>query len=155
MSRWIYVDSVDHVLVAKAAAFVPSSLLDRLMSHFPLEPDRAAMAEMGDMILNRVISRTEQLPSRPATSPLSPQATSDLVESFREPPPALGGELKTLLKRLDKTADCAVESAGPGALAYIPGSGLFTAALAEFYNRATNRYGGVAAVAPAFAALEE
>ncbi|MFD1518868.1 pyridoxal phosphate-dependent decarboxylase family protein [Pseudonocardia yunnanensis] len=110
---------------------------------------------MGDLVLNRVIDRTEQLPSRPATSPLSPQATADLVESFLAPPPAAGGDLKVLIERLDEAADCAVESAGRGALAYIPGSGLFTAALAEFYNRATNRYGGVAAVAPALAALEE
>ena len=143
------------MLAAKAAALVPFSLLDRLMCPFPLEPDRAAMTEMGDIVVNRIIGRIEQLPSRPATSPLSPQATADLVESFLEPPPAVGGDLKVLLERLDEAADCAVESAGPGALAYIPGSGLFTAALAEFYNRATNRYGGVAAVAPAFAALEE
>jgi aromatic-L-amino-acid decarboxylase len=125
------------------------------MCHFLLEPDRAAMTEMGDIVLNRIVDRIEQLPSRPATSPLSPQATADLVESFLEPPPAAGSDLKVLLERLDEAADCAVESAGPGALAYIPGSGLFTAALAEFYNRATNRYGGVAEVAPALAALEE
>jgi hypothetical protein len=116
------------------------------MHHFPLEPDRATMTEMGDTVLNRIVGRTEQLPFRPATSPLAPQATADLVESFLEPPPALGSDLKTLLERLDEAADCALETAGPGHLAYIPGSGLFTAALAEFYNRATNRYGGVAAV---------
>ncbi|WP_433287708.1 pyridoxal phosphate-dependent decarboxylase family protein [Pseudonocardia sp. CA-142604] len=110
---------------------------------------------MGDLVLNRVIARTEQLPSRPATNPLSPQATAELAESFLAPPPAVGGDLKVLLERLDEAVDCAVESAGPGHLAYIPGGGLFTAALAEFYNRATNRYGGVAAVAPALAALEE
>ncbi|MEU6577597.1 aminotransferase class V-fold PLP-dependent enzyme [Streptomyces sp. NPDC046805] len=125
------------------------------MRPFPLEPDRAAMADMGGLVLDRIVDRVEQLPARPATSPLSPEATADLVKSFLAPPPARGGELKSLLARLDEAADCALETAGPGHLAYIPGSGLFTAALAEFYNRATNRYGGLAAVAPAFAALEE
>ncbi|MER7928645.1 hypothetical protein ABTY96_36805 [Streptomyces sp. NPDC096057] len=36
-----------------------------------------------------------------------------------------------------------------------PGSGLYSAALVEFYNRAVNRYGGLASVAPALATLEE
>ncbi|MEV4335091.1 aminotransferase class V-fold PLP-dependent enzyme [Streptomyces sp. NPDC049597] len=125
------------------------------MHPFPLEPDRAAMTEMGGLVLDRVIDRTEQLPTRPATSALTQAATAALVESFLAPPPAQPGDLKSLLGRLDEAADCAVETAGPGHLAHIPGGGLFTAALAEFYNRAVNRYGGLAAIASAFAALEE
>ncbi|MFD9653978.1 pyridoxal phosphate-dependent decarboxylase family protein [Streptomyces mirabilis] len=125
------------------------------MHPFPLEPDRAAMAEMGRLVLDRVVDRTENLPARPATSTLSPRAEAELVESFLAPPPDRGGDLKALLARLDEAADCALETAGPGHLAYIPGSGLYSAALAEFYNRAVNRYGGLASVAPALAALEE
>ncbi|WP_255953742.1 pyridoxal phosphate-dependent decarboxylase family protein [Streptomyces odontomachi] len=125
------------------------------MNPFPLEPDRTAMSDMGDLVLRRVIDRTERLPSRPATNPLSAEETADLTASLLAPPPAKGGDLETLLARLDEAADCALESAGPGHLAYIPGSGMFTAALAEFYNRAVNRYGGQSAVAPGFAALEE
>ncbi|HEX6357814.1 pyridoxal phosphate-dependent decarboxylase family protein [Actinophytocola sp.] len=125
------------------------------MHQFPLEPDRAAMTAMGRLVLDRVVDRTEKLADRPATSPLSPSAETDLVESFLAPPPARGGDLRSLLARLDEAADCALETAGPGHLAYIPGSGLYSAALAEFYNRAVNRYGGLASVAPAFAALEE
>ncbi|MFB6672117.1 pyridoxal phosphate-dependent decarboxylase family protein [Streptomyces sp. NPDC056390] len=125
------------------------------MHPFPLEPDRAAMTAMGRLVLDRVVDRTDQLAARPATSPLAPQAEAELVDSFLAPPPARGADLKALLARLDEAADCALETAGPGHLAYIPGSGLYTAALAEFYNRAVNRYGGLASVAPAFAALEE
>ncbi|WP_249416764.1 aminotransferase class V-fold PLP-dependent enzyme [Streptomyces sp. TS71-3] len=113
------------------------------------------MTDMGRAVLDRIIERTEQLALRPASHPLPPEATSELVESFLAPPPARGGDLKALLERLDDAADCALESAGPGSLAYIPGSGLFSSALAEFYNRATNRYGGVAMAAPVLAALEE
>ncbi|WP_019069003.1 pyridoxal phosphate-dependent decarboxylase family protein [Streptomyces hokutonensis] len=125
------------------------------MHPFPLEPDRATMAEMGHLVLDRVVERTDQLAARPATSLLSPQAEAELGETLLAPPPARGGDLKALLARLDEAADCALESAGPGHLAYIPGSGLYSAALAEFYNRAVNRYGGLASVAPALAALEE
>ncbi|OLR93338.1 pyridoxal phosphate-dependent decarboxylase family protein [Actinokineospora bangkokensis] len=120
-----------------------------------LEPDSRAMREMGDLVLQHVIARTERLPSRPATNAHPPAAVADLVESFLEPPPARGGDLGDLLSRLDEAADCALETAGPGHLSYVPGGGLYTAALAEFYTRATNRYGGFALVAPALAALEE
>ncbi|MFI2716164.1 pyridoxal phosphate-dependent decarboxylase family protein [Streptomyces collinus] len=125
------------------------------MHRFPLEPDRTAMMKMGRLVLDRVVDRTENLAARPASSPLSPQTETGLVQSFLALPPAQGGELKDLLARLDEAADCALETAGPGHLAYIPGSGLYSAALAEFYNRAVNRYGGLASVAPALAALEE
>ncbi|MEU6375139.1 aminotransferase class V-fold PLP-dependent enzyme [Streptomyces sp. NPDC046909] len=125
------------------------------MHPFSLEPDRATMTEMGRLVLDRVVDRTDHLATRPATSPLSPQAEAELVQSFLAPPPERGGDLKALLARLDEAADCALETAGPGHLAYIPGSGLYAAALAEFYNRAVNRYGGLASVAPALAALEE
>jgi aromatic-L-amino-acid decarboxylase len=37
------------------------------------------------------------------------------------------------------------EYAGPGYLAYIPGGGLYTAALADFIRRAVNRYVGLVA----------
>ncbi|MGW4077484.1 pyridoxal phosphate-dependent decarboxylase family protein [Streptomyces asiaticus] len=125
------------------------------MRRFPLEPDRTAMAEMGRLVLDRVVDRTEKLATRPASSPLSPRAEADLVESFLAPPPDRGGDLKALLARLDEAADCALETAGPGHLAYVPGGGLYSAAIAEFYSRAVNRYGGLASVAPALAALEE
>ncbi|MBM0277156.1 pyridoxal phosphate-dependent decarboxylase family protein [Micromonospora tarensis] len=120
-----------------------------------MEPDRAAMTVMGRLVLDRVVDRTDRLPDRPATSSVSPDAEAELTRSLPAPPPAHAGDLGTLLARLDEAADCALETAGPGHLAYIPGSGLYTAALAEFYNRAVNRYGGITSVAPAFAAIEE
>ncbi|MDF3141907.1 MULTISPECIES: hypothetical protein [unclassified Streptomyces] len=38
---------------------------------------------MGRLVLNRVVDRTETLAARPATSPLSPRAEAELVESFK------------------------------------------------------------------------
>ncbi|GAA2767139.1 hypothetical protein GCM10010103_61800 [Streptomyces paradoxus] len=43
------------------------------MHRFPLEPDRATMTEMGRLVLDRVVDRTDKLAARPASSPLSPQ----------------------------------------------------------------------------------
>lgn len=125
------------------------------MNDFPLEPDRAAMAEMGGLVLSRVMDHVESLPDRPAGNPVDPRLTADLVESFLSPPPEAAGELKALLDRLDRAADCALETSGPGYLAYIPGGGLYSSALAEFYARGINKYGSFAFAAPALVALEE
>ncbi|GIJ47857.1 L-2,4-diaminobutyrate decarboxylase [Virgisporangium aliadipatigenens] len=125
------------------------------MRHFPLEPDRAAMTELGGLVLDRIVDRTAQLAERPATPLPDRDAEAALVNAFLAAPPDRPGDLKTLLARLDEAADHALETAGPGHLAYIPGGGLFASALAEFYTRAVNRYGGVTSVAPALAALEE
>jgi aromatic-L-amino-acid decarboxylase len=126
-----------------------------MVNSLPLEPAPREMLEMGALTLKHVVTRMEHLGRRPASNPFSAAATDQLVKSFLAPPPSRGSNLQALLTRLDEAADCALESAGPGYLSYVPGSGLFSSALAEFYNRATNRYGGVASLAPAFAALEE
>ncbi|WP_194911652.1 pyridoxal phosphate-dependent decarboxylase family protein [Catenulispora rubra] len=125
------------------------------MNDFPLEPDRAAMAEMGGLVLDRVLDHVESLPDRPAGNPVDPRLTADLVESFLSPPPEAAGDLRALLDRLDGAVDCALETSGPGYLAYVPGGGLYSSALAEFYARGINKYGSFAFAAPALVALEE
>lgn len=125
------------------------------MNEYPLEPDRAVMAEMGALVLDRVISLIEGLPERPTDNTTGAAATAALVKSFLAAPPEQPGDLKELLDRLDDAADCAYETAGPGYLAYVPGGGLYSSALAEFYARGINRYGSLAFAAPALAALEE
>ena len=47
------------------------------------------------------------------------------------------------------------EYSGPGYLAYIPGGGLYTAALAEFLAQGLNRYIGLWQPSPAIVQLEE
>src|SRR3972149_456286 len=48
----------------------------------------------------------------------------------------------------------AVAPPGPGSLAYIPGGGVYPAALADFVANTTNRYTGVWLAAPALVQLE-
>src|SRR5262249_59650946 len=59
-----------------------------------------------------------------------------------------------LVDVLARGAEAAVVTAGPGYLAYIPGGGLYAAALADFVSNCLNRYTGLAAAAPAFCRLE-
>ncbi|MFJ2647992.1 pyridoxal phosphate-dependent decarboxylase family protein [Streptomyces sp. NPDC087420] len=125
------------------------------MDSFPLEPDRAAMGEMGGLVLGRVMDFVESLPDRPTGNTTDPQETADLVKSFLAEPPEEAGDLTALLDRLERAVECSLETAGPGYLAYVPGGGLYSSALAEFYTRAVNRYGSLAMVAPALTALEE
>lgn len=125
------------------------------MSHYPLETGHAGVHAMGGLVLERIARFVDGLAERPADNVVSTSATASLVQSFLAPPPESGRDLMTLLGCLDDAVDCAVETAGPGFLTAVPGGGLYSSALGEFYARATNRYGSLAVAAPALAALEE
>lgn len=122
---------------------------------YPLEPDADGMAALADAVLARAIAFVAGLADRPATGILPEADGAALVGELLAEPPELPGELGPLLDKLDRASAHAFETAGPGYLAYIPGGGLFTAAVAELYTRATNRYVGLAGPAPALTAIEE
>lgn len=78
-----------------------------------------------------------------------------LCRSLREPAPEHGTALDQLLDHLFR--DCIPRSfttIGPGYLAYIPGGGLYTAALADFVADTTNRFTGLWQAAPVLVQLE-
>jgi aromatic-L-amino-acid/L-tryptophan decarboxylase len=80
----------------------------------------------------------------------------DLVASFlAERPPEDGAELDDVLDRLRAVLATGVDNAAPGELAYIPGSGLLTAALGDLVAAIANRYTGLAGFTPAAVALEQ
>lgn len=62
--------------------------------------------------------------------------------------------MESLLARVSDAVDHTVNTAGPGYLAYIPGGGIYAAALAEFIAASVNRYTGMAAVAPPLVEIE-
>jgi aromatic-L-amino-acid decarboxylase len=70
------------------------------------------------------------------------------------PPPDGPGEFGDLLARFGDAASRAIECAGPRYFAYFPAGGLYSSVLAEFLSQTVNRYTGIAAPAPAFAAME-
>ena len=79
----------------------------------------------------------------------------DLCRAMREPAPELGAALDPLLDPLfEQWIPRSFTTPRPGYLAYIPGGGLFPAALADFIATATNRYTGVWQAAPALVQLE-
>jgi aromatic-L-amino-acid/L-tryptophan decarboxylase len=113
------------------------------------------MSTMGNLVLAEVMDFIERLPDRPVSNDTDPRTSAELARELLAPPPEEPGDMAALLGRLRQAADCADEAAGPGFMAYVPGGGLYSSALAEFYARAVNRFGGLASAAPAFAALEE
>jgi aromatic-L-amino-acid decarboxylase len=110
------------------------------------------MEAMGEAALGLVAEFVEGLPEAPA---VKLEDADRLVPELLRPPPESPGQFDTLLHRFREAAAQAVETAGPGYMAYIPGGGLFAAALAEFLSRAVNRYTGLSGFAPALVALEE
>jgi aromatic-L-amino-acid/L-tryptophan decarboxylase len=117
----------------------------------PLEPSADDMRVMGERTLAFVRDFIERLPDAPAVDldgALEEAAT--LVEAAPED----GSPLEPLLETVARGAAKAFNTTGPGYLAYIPGGGLYAAALGQFLAAAINRYVGVWAAAPALAQME-
>ena len=79
------------------------------------------------------------------------EAAADRV---REPLPESGAPLDEVLTTVGLMAQKAVNTAGPGFFAYIPGGGLYASAVAEFLAASFNRYVSMAGVAPVAAQVE-
>jgi aromatic-L-amino-acid/L-tryptophan decarboxylase len=120
---------------------------------YPLEPTRDDMLAMGHRVVESVADYVEELPAAPS---IGPELSESLLAELLAPPgerPADG--LDTLLERWRRAAGHAVQTAGPSYLAYIPGGGLYVAALAELLAQAYNRYTGVSALAAGPVAMEQ
>jgi aromatic-L-amino-acid/L-tryptophan decarboxylase len=92
------------------------------------------------------------LPDRPASQNAP---SSELLAEVYAPPPEGPQPLDGLLDVVRRAAAASYETAGPSYLAYIPGGGIFSAALGDFLAAGLNRYTGRAGPAPACVALEE
>jgi aromatic-L-amino-acid decarboxylase len=80
---------------------------------------------------------------------------AELCRAMRESAPDRGVALEPLLDQLfGDWIPRSFNAPGPGYLAFIPGGGLYTAALADFIAGTTNRYTGVWQAAPALVQLE-
>jgi aromatic-L-amino-acid/L-tryptophan decarboxylase len=117
-----------------------------------LEFDQADMQAMGEHCARRVAEHIAQLAFRPC---LGDVEARDLCRALREPPPETAVPFAPLLDQLmDEWVPRSFTTPGPGYLAYIPGGGLFPAALADFIAAGTNRYTGVWQAAPVLVQLE-
>jgi aromatic-L-amino-acid/L-tryptophan decarboxylase len=110
------------------------------------------MRAMADMVVARCVDHIASLPQQPL---YGVHAAEALCVSMREPAPTQGVALPSLLDALFASyIPQSFNTPSPGYLAYIPGGGLYTAALADFIANTTNRYTGVWQAAPALVQLE-
>ena len=110
------------------------------------------MQAMADAVVARCIDHVATLSQQPSTGDVD---AAELCRGMREPAPENGGELAPLLHQLFQDwIPRSFTAPGPGYLAYIPGGGLFPAALADFIADTVNRYTGVWQAAPALVQLE-
>ena len=107
---------------------------------------------MAEDVVARSIEHIASVEHQPSRGDVDAAA---LCRSLREPAPEQGTALNQLLDHLFR--DCIPRSfttIGPGYLAYIPGGGLYTAALADFIADTTNRFTGIWQAAPVLVQLE-
>ncbi len=110
------------------------------------------MTVMGRATLDRVVAHIATLHDQPICGDVRAEM---LCRSMREPPPESGTDLEPLLARLfDEWIPRSFTPSGPGYMAFVPGGGLFPAALADLIADATNRFTGVWQAAPALVQLE-
>ena len=119
---------------------------------YPLEPGADEMRRLIDEAARRVIAHIESLPSQPAQNV---EGATEYARTLIEPLPRRGESYEALLDFLFREAiPRSFTAAGPGYLAYVPGGGIYHAAVADYIADAVNRYVGVCAAAPVLAQLE-
>jgi aromatic-L-amino-acid decarboxylase len=112
------------------------------------------MRDMIERTTERLVSFIETLPEQPMHATTGGKK---LARHLRAPKmPERGVPFEKLLRLLfGRVIPTSLNTASPGYLAYIPGGGLFHAAVADLIAAATNRYVGVWIAAPGLVQLEE
>jgi aromatic-L-amino-acid/L-tryptophan decarboxylase len=119
---------------------------------YPLEPTADDMRALTMRVLELLVTEIEALDQSAAAG--DPPDPALLSEASR-PPPDAAGSIGPLLDLVTRAAERSYQTAGPSYLAYIPGGGLFTSALAGLLAAGLNRYTGKVTTAPALVAMEE
>ena len=125
---------------------------ERPASRWPLEPDLHEMEALTEACVAFVRGHVASLPEQPSVDLEGAEA---LRLSFVEPAPERGRPLAEILDRLGPAVAKSFNTAGPGYMAFIPGGGLYAAALADYVACAVNRYVGVVRAAPVLAQIED
>jgi aromatic-L-amino-acid decarboxylase len=119
---------------------------------YPLDPAPQDMRAMGEAVLAYLIEFTQGLNDAPADAT---EGGIELAVRLRESPPEVGGRWDELFDQAQQAIAHTYEYAGPGYLAYIPGGGLFTAAVAEFLAQGVNRFVNLWQPSPAVVQIEQ
>jgi aromatic-L-amino-acid decarboxylase len=119
----------------------------------PLEPTGPELRALLHAAVEHVVELVDRLPAAPAADH---SGVGDLLAdpAVRRPPPEHGRGVDELLAVLERASAKGINSASGGLLAYVPGSGLVSSAVADLLAGVLNRYTGLAAPAPGLVALE-
>jgi aromatic-L-amino-acid decarboxylase len=118
----------------------------------PIEPDAATLHDWIAAAGAYVERHLNGLAAAPSWNTESAAAVATQIAA--EPLPETGRPLDEVMARLDPAIQASLTTAGPGYLAFIPGGGIPTAAIADFIACATNRFVNVTLAAPALAEVE-
>jgi aromatic-L-amino-acid/L-tryptophan decarboxylase len=121
-------------------------------SGLPFDPAPGQLGELLASAESLLAGQLDGLATRPVHDHEDPAA---LVARLLEDRPGAPVPTDEALATLRRIVDVGVESTSGGELAYIPGSGLVTSAVAELLAASLNRYTGLPGNAPAAVALEE
>jgi aromatic-L-amino-acid decarboxylase len=115
-----------------------------------LPPD--VMRAMGHAVVDRAVDHLAAIPTMPSRGDVAAEA---LCRTLRAGAPETGRALEPLLDELfERCVPPSFTTIGAGYLAYIPGGGIYPAALADFIADTTNRFTGIWQAAPALVQLE-
>lgn len=121
------------------------------LANLDLSP--ADMQAMGNLVVARAVGYLAALETTPILGEYA--GIEALCHDLREDAPEHGAALESLLDPLfNDWIPRAFGTAHAGYMAYIPGGGVYPAALADFIAGAANRYTGVWQAAPALVQLE-
>ncbi|WP_203996970.1 pyridoxal phosphate-dependent decarboxylase family protein [Virgisporangium aurantiacum] len=119
----------------------------------PLEPTGTHLRTMMGEVTEYLVGLVDGIRDAPVSDfDGVPELLAD--PELRRPPGDTGRPLAELLSIVDRAAAKGLDAGHPGHLAYIPGSGLVSAAIADLVAAVLNRYTGLAHVAPGLVALE-
>ena len=124
-----------------------------MTDRWPLDLSAGQMRDMVDASMARI----EQFIRTQAEQPVDCSAEFDAgsLRALKEPVPESAADFEELLDILfDELAPLSLNPASPGFMGYVPGGGIFHAAVADLISNTLNKYTGVVAVAPALNQLE-
>ncbi len=115
----------------------------------PADQTDALLSEVGDLVAQLVTTASDR-------DVLGHDRGDELIAQLLDARPGDGpAALTDTLDQLRAVLATGVDNAAPGELAYIPGSGLLTAALGDLLASVANRYTGMSGFTPAAVALEQ
>lgn len=126
----------------------------RADSH-PLEPDRETLTSWLWTFAGAALDHLDRVPSASAAGGVGAEGAA-VANAVSRPIPEepFAGGAPELAAIITSAAEAALNTIGPGYLAYIPGGGLPTTALADLVADLLNRFTGLMPAAPALGRLE-